>query len=309
VQQALVIRRQNDHFRRAMELLDGNFAETQGWQLTRESCGSFSRRNRADGIINKASALTSGSNINLHRVFPSNHSLIFAADYITSYTRFRVWNADESCRCRIKGYGVGIGWQMINGPLRLSSGGILIGNKFHYGKYSNRVENASFGGHSYGVGGAVEYAISHGAWTFSPRAEGNFDGIFHGSYGVDSGDVTVGSCRTEFSRGTCGLRAQLQKDRVEILTDFALSRDFLRRGGAAAAIVAGGEREIMPAHFPNRNFAAAKLQVVFPWRKSWELSLNYNFIGQKHFWEHALALGSTYRPNHKNLAWKMYGGG
>ncbi|MDR1456681.1 MAG: autotransporter outer membrane beta-barrel domain-containing protein [Puniceicoccales bacterium] len=297
IQQALVVRRQNDHFRRAMELADGNFSTEDGykWHLTRESYGSFSSRSEVDAIIDRSVARTTGSNISLRRRFPTNQSVVIAADYVTSHARFRRRNTDEPCRCRIKGYGAGAGWQMATGPWRISGSGILSGNRLHYGKYSEHVQNISFGGYSYVLSGGLEYAMPRmGAWTFSPLVEGNFNGIFHDAYAMDGGSVNIGSCCTEIFQAVCGFRAQLRRERAQILADFALRHDFRRNGGSPAATTAGGGREVMPSYFPERNSAGGKLQATVPWRKAWEFSLNYDFTCQKHFLDHTVTLGSIY---------------
>jgi hypothetical protein len=296
VHQATITRKQNYLFRHAMGLENGNFANAADsrWHLTRTSYASYLRRRRSGPIINAVTANTCGSTIGLECNLPQGHLLTIAADYVTSHAHFCVWNNNKSYRCRMKGYGLGICGQFVNGPVHFGLSGIANENCHRYGPKMERLANVRFNGYSYNLAGNFSYALQHGKWAISPRVESNFDNIYHKNYVIDHGNMGISLCRTKFFQSALGVRASTHKETLQIIGDLSLSHDFQCSGGFSKATSAQNSCVIMPAYFPKRDCINGKFQISMPWRKSWEFAFDCDVMLQKRTQSYALTMGSIY---------------
>jgi hypothetical protein len=296
VHQANVTRKQNDLFRHALGLENGNFANADGknWHLTRTSYASFLRRNRTGPIIDAVSANTTGSTIGVERNLPNGHRLSVAADYAMSHAHFRVWNNSKSYRCRMKGYGLGSIGQFVAGPAHFGLSAIANENCHRYGHNAGRLANVRFNGYSYNLAGNLSYDLKYGNWIVSPRLESNFDNVYHKNYAIDNGNMGISPCRTKFFQGVLGACVNMRKETWQFIGDLSLCHDFRLSGGFSTATSSENNYTILPAYFRTRDRIDGKFQVSVPWRKSWEFALNCDVTLQRHSWSGAATLGSIY---------------
>ncbi|MDR2677295.1 MAG: hypothetical protein LBB26_01875 [Puniceicoccales bacterium] len=296
VHQATITRWQNDLFRRALGLKNGNFANAGAcrWCLTRTSYAGFLRRHRAGPIINAVSANACGSTIGLERKLPQGHLLAIVADYTTSHAHLRVWNNSRSCRCRMKGYGLGVSGQFVNGPMHFGLIGILNENSHRYGRNMERLANVRFSGYSYNLAGNFSYALQCGKWIISPRMESNFDNVYHKDYTIDHGNMGISPCRTKFFQSALGVCASMHREALQVIADLSLHHDFQCSGGFSKAVSSQNSCVTMPAYFPKRDQIDGKLQVSIPWRKSWEFAFDCDMVVQERAQNCTIRIGSIY---------------